>query len=88
MIGLMYMAYPNGCRHEIFVPAEAKALLHEGASVLVNLLQPSCLAAHSTTGLPQQPALPPSPLPHNSKKMLLMPHVNQILDKHAHLLLL
>ncbi len=35
MIGLLYMAYPDGCQHTIFIPAEAKALPHEGASALV-----------------------------------------------------
>ncbi len=52
----MYMAYPNGCRHKNFVPAETKALPHEGESALVNLLQPSCLAADSTKGYPDQDA--------------------------------
>jgi len=35
VIGLLYMAYPDGCRHKIFIPAEAKALPREGASALV-----------------------------------------------------
>ncbi len=35
MVGLLYMAYPNGCWHEIFIPAKAKALPCEGASALV-----------------------------------------------------
>ena len=35
MIGLLYMAYPNGCQHTIFIPAEAKAVPHQGASLLV-----------------------------------------------------
>ena len=33
--GLLCMAYPNGCRHKIFIPAEAKAIPHEGAWALV-----------------------------------------------------
>ena len=35
MIGLLYMAYPNGCQHTIFIPAEAKAVPYQGASLLV-----------------------------------------------------
>ncbi len=35
VIGLMYMAYPDGCRHKIFIPAEDKALPHDRASTLV-----------------------------------------------------
>ena len=35
MIGLLYMAYPVGCRHTILIPAEIEALPHEGASALV-----------------------------------------------------
>ena len=34
-IGLLYMASPHGCRHSLFIPAEAKALPHEGALALV-----------------------------------------------------
>ena len=26
LIGLLYIAYPDGCRHNVFVPAEAKVL--------------------------------------------------------------
>ncbi len=36
MVGLLYMAYPDGCRHDIYIPAEAKALPHEGSSTLVH----------------------------------------------------
>ncbi len=42
MAGLVYMAYPNGCWHKSFIPAEAKALPHEGASAFV-----ICCAVHS-----------------------------------------
>ena len=35
LIGLLYMAFPDGCRHTILIPAEVEALPHEGASALV-----------------------------------------------------
>ena len=31
VIGLLYMAYPNGYQHTMFIPAKAKALPHEWA---------------------------------------------------------
>ena len=36
---MLYKAYANGCQHRFTNPAEAKALPHEGASVLVRLLR-------------------------------------------------
>ncbi len=41
VIGLLYMTYPDGCQHELFIPAEAKALPRQGASALV------CVVIHS-----------------------------------------
>ena len=35
MIGLLYIAYPDGCWLRFFIPAEARALPHEGTSALV-----------------------------------------------------
>ena len=36
MISLLYMAHRNGCRHTIFIPAEAEALPCEGILALVS----------------------------------------------------
>lgn len=35
MIGLLYMAYPNGCQHINFIPVETKAVPHQGSLLLV-----------------------------------------------------
>ncbi len=35
VIGLLYITYPNGCRHRLFIPARATTLPLEGASALV-----------------------------------------------------
>ncbi len=45
------MAYPDGCRHKIFIPAEAKALPREGALALVNLLCQLLLPCYGPTAL-------------------------------------
>ncbi len=34
VIGLLYMAHPDGRRRIIFIPVEAESLPHEGASAL------------------------------------------------------
>jgi len=45
VFGLVYMAYPDGCQHEIFISAVAKALPHEEASAL------ACVHLHVATAM-------------------------------------
>ena len=52
VIGLVYKAHPNNCRHEC-TPAKAKALPHEGTchmlgATLLLSLEPFSLFAHGT----------------------------------------
>ncbi len=35
VIGLLYMAYPDGCRHNMIIPVEDEALIYEGALAFV-----------------------------------------------------
>ncbi len=42
------MAYVNGCRHDFFVRAEAKALPHAGASALVCAGQHAAAHPHAS----------------------------------------
>jgi len=43
--GLLYTAHPNGCRHKLYIPAEAKALPREGASALmIQQLTAKCIS--------------------------------------------
>ena len=43
MIGLLYMTYPNACRHMIFIPVEAKVLLGGGGGALALVLAIICV---------------------------------------------
>ena len=49
--GSSYMAYPDVCWHETFIPVEAKALPREGASALVNMLCQLLLPCYGPTAL-------------------------------------